>query len=65
LGCYLRELRLNSGLTQQELADQLNLSRRTIVRIEQGNNANLLSIIVMAAELNIDLRNLMSIIDEL
>jgi putative transcriptional regulator len=32
----VRHLRVASGLTQQELADRLNVSRRTVVSIEQG-----------------------------
>lgn len=32
----LEELRDQKGLTQQELADQLEVSRQTIISLEQG-----------------------------
>jgi len=32
----LEELRTKQGLTQQELADQLEVSRQTIISLEQG-----------------------------
>jgi putative transcriptional regulator len=32
----LEELRSQKGLTQQELADQLEVSRQTIISLEQG-----------------------------
>jgi len=32
----LEELRTKKGLTQQELADRLDVSRQTIISLEQG-----------------------------
>ncbi|MBA3073354.1 MAG: helix-turn-helix transcriptional regulator [Anaerolineae bacterium] len=32
----LEELRINHGLTQQELAERLEVSRQTIISLEQG-----------------------------
>jgi len=32
----LEELRVKNGFTQQELADQLEVSRQTIISLEQG-----------------------------
>ena len=32
----LEELRIRNGLTQQELADKLEVSRQTIISLEQG-----------------------------
>lgn len=32
----LEELRARNGLTQQELADKLEVSRQTIISLEQG-----------------------------
>ena len=36
LGSFLRDRRLQRGLTQAELADELGISRRYVVEIEQG-----------------------------
>ena len=36
LGAFLRDRRLQRGLTQAELADELGISRRYVVEIEQG-----------------------------
>ncbi len=36
LGFYLRELRYDAGLTQEEVAQQTNLARSTIIDIEGG-----------------------------
>lgn len=36
LGHLLVELRTNAGLTQRDLADQLGVSQRYIVELEQG-----------------------------
>lgn len=32
----LEEMRTHKGLTQQELADQVNVSRQTIISLERG-----------------------------
>jgi transcriptional regulator with XRE-family HTH domain len=55
LGCYLRELRLNSGFSQKELGDQLNMSRRTIARIEQGKNFTILTAMELSDALGVDI----------
>ena len=36
LGDFLRDRRLERGLTQAELAEELGISRRYVVEIEQG-----------------------------
>ena len=36
LGQHLRHLRLEHGLTQQQLADSLNLDRSTVAYMESG-----------------------------
>ena len=36
LGIYIRNARLNCGLTQQELADQSNVAIKTVQMIEKG-----------------------------
>lgn len=38
LGSYCRKLRKNNGLTQEELADQLAMSRLTVSKLERGEN---------------------------
>jgi len=37
LGNRLKQARLNKNLTQQEVADKVGVSRRTLVAAEQGN----------------------------
>lgn len=37
LGEVVREARRNAGLTQEQLADRVDCSPRTIIRIESGN----------------------------
>lgn len=64
LGRYLRELRVNEGMTQIELGDQLQLHRKTIQNVENGRNVTLLTVFVLANGLGIDIKDLMSIIDE-
>lgn len=34
---YIKNLRVEKGMTQQELADLVNVRRETIVRLENGN----------------------------
>ena len=38
IGLFLKELRKEKGLTQERLAEQFNVSSRTISRWENGNN---------------------------
>ena len=33
---YLEQLRMDAGFTQQELADRVNVSRQTIISLENG-----------------------------
>jgi transcriptional regulator with XRE-family HTH domain len=35
LSIFLRELRINSGYTQSQVADEINLSRNSISKIER------------------------------
>ena len=37
MGSFLKELRLEKRLTQEQLAEQLNVSNRSISRWETGN----------------------------
>ena len=38
IGGFLKELRKQKGLTQQQIAEKFNVSNRTISRWENGNN---------------------------
>ena len=38
IGNFLRELRRQQNLTQEQLAEQLGVSRRTVSRWETGSN---------------------------
>ena len=53
IGRRLRRERLNADLTQQQLADQVGLSRKTIQNAEDGKNCSLESIVRMLRGLNI------------
>ncbi len=58
-GKRFRQLRLASGLTQEELADQSGLQLSQISRIERGIiNTSLSTIFVLARTLNVDVREL-------
>lgn len=60
-GSFLQELRKEKGLTQEQLADQLGVARRTVSRWETGNNMPDLDILVELADLySVDLREILS-----
>ena len=46
IGEFIRELRKENGLTQEQLAEQLNVSRRTVSRWETGNNLPDLDVLI-------------------
>lgn len=50
VGSFLRELRKEKNLTQESLAEQLNVSARTISRWETGSNMPDISLLVEIAE---------------
>ena len=57
IGEFLKELRKEKGLTQEQLAEQFNVSRRSVSRWETGNNMpDLDTLIEMADYYEIDLR---------
>ncbi len=61
IGSFLRELRTEKSLTQEKLAEKLNVSGRTVSRWENGNNMPDLSIIVELADFyDIDIRELLN-----
>ena len=57
IGEFLKTLRKDNNLTQEELADKMNVSRRTVSRWETGSNLPDLSILVELADLyDVDMR---------
>ena len=59
IGEFLKTLRKENKLTQEELADKMNVSRRTVSRWETGSNLPDLSILVELADLyDVDMREI-------
>ena len=58
LGTFLRELRINSNLTQEKLSRNLNLHRNSIIRAENNHNITLLTVFELADALDISLSEL-------
>ena len=59
VGCFFKELRKEKGLTQEQLAEELNVSGRTISRWETGNNMPDLDILIMMSDFyKVDIREL-------
>ena len=50
VGSFLKELRKEKDITQEQLAEQLNVSGRTVSRWETGNNMPDISILVELAD---------------
>ena len=50
IGRFLKELRKTKNLTQEQLAERLNISGRTVSRWETGNNMPDISLLVELAE---------------
>lgn len=60
IGEFLKELRKEKGLTQEQFAEQFNVSRRSVSRWEIGNNMpDLDTLIEVADYYEIDLRELL------
>ena len=59
IGSFLKNLRKGKGLTQEQLAEQFNVSARTISRWETGSNMPDLSLLVELADFyDVDIREL-------
>ena len=58
LSIFLRELRLNEGLTQAELSQQMQLHRNTVIRAENAENLTLLTLFELADALDISPKEL-------
>ncbi len=55
-GERLKQLRLNSGLSQQELSDELNIGRSTLANYEQGKREpNFKTLEIIADYFNVDM----------
>ena len=50
IGSFLKELRKAKGITQEEFAENLNVSGRTVSRWETGNNMPDISLLIEIAE---------------
>ena len=50
IGCFLKELRKEKHLTQEQLAEILLVSGRTVSRWETGTNCPDLSVLIQIAE---------------
>lgn len=60
IGAFLKVLRKEKGLTQEEFAEIVNVSNRTISRWENGNSMPDIDILVEISDLyNIDIRELL------
>ena len=60
IGQFLKELRKEKGLTQEQFAEQFNLSRRTVSRWENGNNMPDLDMLLALANFyGVDIRKIM------
>lgn len=61
IGAFFKELRKEKGLTQEQLAEQFNVSRRTVSRWETGSNLPELDILIeMADYYEVELRELLN-----
>ena len=59
IGEFLRELRKGKGLTQEQLAEQFNISRRSVSRWETGSNMPDVGILIEIADFfNVDIREI-------
>ena len=60
IGCFIKELRKEKGLTQEQLAEQFCVSRRTVSRWETGSNLPDMDILIeMADYYDVDFRELL------
>lgn len=59
VGSFLKELRREKGITQEQLAEQLNVSNRTVSRWETGSNLPDISLLVELANFyDVDVREI-------
>ena len=61
VGQYMQELRKEKGLTQEQLAEQVSVSRRTVSRWETGSNMPDLDILIELSDFyGVELRELLN-----
>lgn len=61
IGSFLKELRSDKGLTQEQLAEKLNVSRRSVSRWETGSNLPDLDLLIEMADFyQVELRELLN-----
>ena len=61
IGKFLKELRKQKGLTQEQIAEKFNVSNRTISRWENGNNMPDLDILIeISYYYEVDLREILN-----
>ena len=60
IGVFLKVLRKQKGLTQEQIAEKFNVSNRTVSRWENGNNMPDLDILIEISDYyEVDLRELL------
>ncbi|MDO4467352.1 MAG: helix-turn-helix domain-containing protein [Bacillota bacterium] len=60
IGCFIKELRKEKELTQEQLAEKFNVSRRSVSRWETGSNMPDISIMIELADFfEVDIRELL------
>ncbi len=61
IGAFLKKLRKEKGITQEQLAEQFSVSNRTISRWENGNNMPDLDILIEISDYyEVDLREILN-----
>jgi transcriptional regulator with XRE-family HTH domain len=61
IGKFLQELRKEKGITQEQLAEQMGVARRTVSRWETGSNMPDLDVLIELSDLYaVDLREILS-----
>ena len=61
IGVFLKELRKKKEMTQEQIAEQFNVSSRTVSRWENGNNMPDLDILIeMSDYYEVDLREILN-----
>ena len=60
IGCFMKELRKEKNISQEQLAEKLNVSRRTVSRWETGSNMPDMDVLIELADFyGVDLREIL------